>query len=258
MRHPFLSNLLMAALLVAFVLGAVAMTGQWERVVVRPAGALFAAVQATGSYALDAPSDSSSARTDASPSNASEIGDARAALTALDGVSVSGPRRTPEYDRREFGPTWADVDGNGCDTRNDVLRRDLTDLTVERDGCTVLAGTLDDPYTGKQIPFTRGVSTSAAVQIDHVVPLSYAWSNGAWAWDEAKRTRFANDTGNLLAVDGIANTGKSDSGPAEWEPKNRAYRCSYSARFVSVADRYDLTILPADAVMLRHTLEGCR
>ena len=93
------------------------------------------------------------------PAAGSAAGDA---LTALDNVRLTPATRVPTYDREQFGPTWADVDRNGCDTRNDILARDLHNIT--KDGaCTVLTGTLNDPYTGKSIDFTRGKATSSAV-----------------------------------------------------------------------------------------------
>ena len=92
------------------------------------------------------------------------------------------------YDREQFGPAWSDVDRNGCDTRNDILKRDLAGETFKpgTHDCVVLTGTLDDPYTGKTIAFSRGQGTSEAVQIDHVVALSDAWQKGAQQLDAAR------------------------------------------------------------------------
>ena len=79
---------------------------------------------------------------------------------------------------------------------------------------TVWSGTLQDPYTGRTITFTRGQDTSTAVQIDHVVPLNYLYAHGAWQWDERTRLLVANDPLNLIAVDGEANQSKGACGPA--------------------------------------------
>jgi hypothetical protein len=150
------------------------------------------------------------------------------------------------YDRvADFGPAWADVDGNGCSTRDDILARDLVDV-VTRDGCTVLTGTLDDPYTGQRIAFHRGVDTSLLVQVDHVVPLAYAWSHGAAAWTAEKRQMFANDPRVLLAVDGTANQAKGAAGPSTWMPSNAGYTCAYVDQFVTILHDNQLTIDPTD------------
>ncbi|MWB98009.1 DUF1524 domain-containing protein [Agromyces sp. MMS17-SY077] len=174
-----------------------------------------------------------------------------------DGPVVDAGGDGRDYERDLFGHGWLDPDGNGCDARNDVLARDLASITLDGDGCTVLTGILDDPYTGSQIAFARGVDTSAAVQIDHVVPLSYAWRHGADEWDEGLRERFANDPENLLAVDGPANNAKSDSGPGEWLPGD-AYVCAYADRFEAVLVEYGLTIAPEDERALSSLAPGCR
>ncbi len=138
--------------------------------------------------------------------------------------------RAPQtgYDRDEFGPAWSDEvsvsgGGNGCDTRNDILQRDLTAVTLKPGTCQVATGTLNDPYTGKTIDFTRGLETSSAVQIDHVVALSDAWQKGAQQLSTERRRDLANDPLNLLAVDGPTNQAKSDSDAAEWLPPNAGY-----------------------------------
>lgn len=179
------------------------------------------------------------------------------AIAALEQITIALPDQTP-YDRRQFGQAWADVDRNGCDTRNDVLRRDLVDTTLKpgtRD-CVVLTGVLHDPYTGKTIDFTRGQGTSELVQIDHVVPLAWAWRQGAADWTEEKRQQLANDPLNLLAVDGPTNTSKSDQGPALWMPPSEGYRCPYVERFVQVLDSYDLTVTTEDHAALQSELSS--
>ena len=162
------------------------------------------------------------------------------------------------YERDAFGQRWADIDRNGCDTRNDLLRIWLTDVTFKpgTHDCVVLTGTLTDPFGGTTISFTRGQGTSEAVQIDHLWPLSAAWQRGADAWTEEKRLQFANDPLNLTPVDGILNQSKSDSGP-EWMPPNVSYRCAYAARMILVATNYQLELTPDDRVALETTLASC-
>lgn len=180
------------------------------------------------------------------------------AIAQLEQLTIAEPLQTP-YNRDAFGQRWADIDRNGCDTRNDVLRRDLVDVTTKpgtRD-CVILTGTLHDPYTGTTISFVRGQGTSELVQIDHVIPLAWAWRNGAADWTDEHREQFANDGINLAAVDGSANQSKSDRGPAIWMPPSSAYHCSYAVRFVQVLDTYDLTIPGEDAAALQSTLSSC-
>lgn len=152
------------------------------------------------------------------------------------------------YDRDQFGAAWADVDGNGCDTRNDILLRDLTDVSMSLDDptCTVASGTLSDPYTGTTIDFTRGKTTSSAIQIDHVIPLAMAWTGGASDWSAEEREAFANDPNNLVATDGPTNSAKSDQGPGEWMPGNESYHCTYVAHVTALATEYDIAITQAD------------
>jgi hypothetical protein len=163
------------------------------------------------------------------------------------------------YDRALFGQAWSDVDRNGCDTRNDILRRDLTAYTLKAgtNGCVVLRGTLHDPYTGRTIAFVRGPGTSTAVQIDHVVALGDAWQKGAQRWTQARRTAFANDPLNLLAVDGPTNQRKGDGDAATWLPPLRSSRCGYAARQIAVKARYGLWVTAAERDALVRVLQAC-
>jgi len=166
-------------------------------------------------------------------------------------VSVKGRGPKTGYDRERFGYAWMDTaEGvplarNGCDTRNDLLARDGRELTYRSGSdCVVVAMRLHDPYTGKDMAWKK--AEASKVQIDHVVPLSYAWQMGAARWDDTKRRRLANDPLNLLPVDGPANGAKSDSGPASWLPPNKAVRCSYAVRFAQVAVEYEMPVTTAD------------
>ncbi|MCL2848978.1 MAG: HNH endonuclease family protein [Micrococcales bacterium] len=185
------------------------------------------------------------------PVSASDLAHARA---VLDQLGVERPRRVPGYERARFGPAWADVDANGCDTRNDILARDLTNIDT-KDGCVVLRGTLHDPYTGRHIEFVRGPG-SADVQIDHVVALADAWAKGADRWDSTRRLAFANDPANLLAVSGPANQEKGSSDAAGWLPQ-RSYRCVYVLLQVRVKDAYGLSVTPQEKSAVSRALKGC-
>ena len=182
---------------------------------------------------------------------------AAAALAALDAIPVASGR-APGYERDAFGSAWLDTDHNGCDTRNDILARDLREETLKAgSACVVASGVLDDPYTATVIRFVRGVGTSDEVQIDHLVPLSWAWGYGAGGWTDDRREAFANDPLNLRAVEGSANMSKGDSGPGEWMPANAAFRCDYVESFVAVVAGYRLMIPNADRVAIREVLASC-
>jgi len=181
------------------------------------------------------------------------------AATALLALPVKGRAPKTGYSRDAFGPAWADVDQNGCDTRDDVLRRDLTGTTITAGsgGCEVAAGTLTDPYSGTTMPFTRGVDTSAEVQIDHVVALSNAWQTGAFAWTPDTREQFANDPLNLLAVQGRLNSQKGDGDSATWLPPATGIRCAYVARQVAVKTKYRLWATAPEQAATARLLTGC-
>ncbi len=178
------------------------------------------------------------------------------ALTALEKLEVKGRAPKTGYSRSEFGDGWARV--LGCDMRNRMLRAGMTDIVLAQDGCVVLSGKLDDPYTGKVIMFTRGTNTSDDVQIDHVVALSDAWQKGAQNLSYETRVQLANDSLNLLAVDGPANQQKSDSDAASWLPPNKQFRCRYVARQIAVKQRYDLWVSIAEKSAMKRVLNGCR
>ena len=181
------------------------------------------------------------------------------ATSVLDTLPVKGRAPKTGYSRDQFGPAWSDVDHNGCDTRNDILNRDLTDKTYKAGthDCVVLTGRLNDPYTGRTISFQRGQRTSTAVQIDHVVALSDAWQKGAQQLSADQRKQLANDPYNLLAVDGPANQQKSDGDAATWLPANKGFRCEYVARQIGVKHKYSLWVTQAEHDAMSGILASC-
>ncbi|MFC9385259.1 HNH endonuclease [Streptomyces venezuelae] len=177
------------------------------------------------------------------------------ALAAVDTLAVKGRAPKTGYEREKFGRAWADVDGNGCGTRDDILKRDLTGVRFTDGHCKVASGTLTvDPYTGTTVPYARGRSK---VDIDHVVALSDAWQKGAQKWDAETRRRFANDPLNLLAVDASTNRRKSDGDAATWLPPNKAYRCTYVARQVAVKKKYGVWVTGGERDAMKRVLGGC-
>ncbi|MGP3984520.1 HNH endonuclease family protein [Streptomyces sp. KR80] len=188
----------------------------------------------------------------ASVTSEEDRGEARRLIEKL-AVKGRGPKTG--YERDEFGYAWMDTaDGvplarNGCDTRNDLMNRDGQDVHFRSGSdCVVMSMTLHDPYTGKDIDWKK--QNAMAVQIDHVVPLSYSWQMGSSRWTEDRREQLANDPLNLLPVDGPTNSAKRDSGPASWLPPNKRIRCSYAVRFAQVALKYDMPVTAADKGMM--------
>src|SRR5262249_53782428 len=187
-------------------------------------------------------------------------------VDVLAGVAqVSLRIRSFDYRRAEFGDTWTDDNPapgghNGCDTRNDILDRDLVDKTyvsIKRCPNAIATGMLHDPYTNETVAFVRGNQVGAAVQIDHIVPLALAWDLGARGWTGDLRLRFANDPANLLAVEGQANQDKGDQEPATWMPANSAFRCQYAMQFIAVLRGYGLPVDAPSATVLRDAAGTC-
>lgn len=184
----------------------------------------------------------------------------------LAGIAVL-PQRIRRYDYRRaaFGKAWDDNNDapgghNGCDTRDDILNRDLVDKTyvsTKRCPTAVATGTLHDPYTNAIIAFRRGAKVGESVQIDHIVPLAYAWDMGASGWSDRQRRRFANDPANLLAVQGHANQDKSDLPPARWMPPNTAFACQYAMQFIAVLRGYALSVDQPSTSVLRQAAATC-
>lgn len=178
----------------------------------------------------------------------------------LETLPVKGKAPKTGYARDQFGQAWADTDRNGCDTRNDILARDLINPTYKnpKKPCVILTGTLNDPYTGTTINFQRGQNTSTAVQIDHVVALSNAWQTGAQKLTTQQRTQFANDPLNLWAVDGPANSAKSDKSADAWLPPNKQFRCTYVSQQILVKAKYGLWVTASEHDAMTRVLEGCK
>lgn len=161
------------------------------------------------------------------------------------------------YSRSQFMSSGNWNKWKDCNIREKILERDLDEIVYDTNGCTVLSGILNDPYTGKIIDFRRGSTTSSAVQIDHVVALSNAWATGAQELDFATRNALANDDLNLLAVDGTANRQKSDSDASDWLPENQDFICEYIARQVAVKIKYSLWVRIAELTAMEDALEKC-
>jgi hypothetical protein len=177
------------------------------------------------------------------------------AVDALNELAVKGRAPKTGYSREQFSNDWGTI--SGCSIRELILQRDLQDKVVDEDGCKVTSGRLQDPYTGKEIAFLRGATSSQAVQIDHVVAVSDAWQKGAQQLTPDLRYQFYNDPLNLLAVDGPTNNKKGDGDAATWLPPNKDYRCRYVARQVAVKVKYALWVTDAEKEVITRILDVC-
>ena len=181
------------------------------------------------------------------------------ASSVLSLLPVKGRAPKTGYTRAQFGQAWADVDRNGCDTRNDMLKRDLTNIAykVKTRDCVVLTGVLVDRYSGETINFIRGNVTSMEVQIDHVVALSNAWQTGAFKLTVVQRTALANDPMNLFAVKGRLNSQKGDGDAATWLPPLKSFRCAYVAQQIAVKAKYSLWVTAPEKEAMVRILTAC-
>lgn len=173
----------------------------------------------------------------------------------LNSLEVKGRAPKTNYSRGKFSMGWNLLD-NGCNVREAILKRDLSNITFVK-GCKVYSGVLDDPYTGNKIKFLRGENTSKAVQIDHVVALSNAWQTGAQNVSYKERNNLANDPLNLLAVDGPSNQQKGDGDAATWLPKNKQFRCSYILRQILVKKKYSLWVTEPEKKSMIRIMDSC-
>jgi len=156
----------------------------------------------------------------------------------------------PPYDRDRFGSGWTDADGDGCDTREEVLARDAVIATFGRGGCIDIVS-IADPYTG------LAVNGRDEIDIDHVVALGDAWRSGAWRWTDDAREAFANDEVNLLATSDDVNRAKSDRGPDRWRPPDRGGWCTYAHLYGEVKRTYRLAVTDAQTAALAELSTGC-
>ena len=183
-----------------------------------------------------------------------DTGDSKLAINVLELLEVKGRAPKTNYAREEFYGNWPVVDG--CNLRQKIIKREFGETAV-LDGCNVVAGEYDEPYTGEHKIFKSKEEISKGIQIDHVVALSDAWQKGAQYMDKSVRYEMATDPLNLLAVDAKANQGKSDGDAATWLPSNKKFRCQYVARQVSVKYKYALWVTEAEKTAIHNILTTC-
>jgi len=171
---------------------------------------------------------------------------------SIDGLAVAAEGSDSGYDRALFQPqAWADLDGDGCDTRAEVLIRDSRSLAEVQPGCSVARGDWLSIYDGYSTP------DPGELDIDHVVALAEAWRSGADGWPNERRLAFAQDEDNLIAVTAATNRSKSDRDPAVWQPPNRDSWCAFAQRWTSAKVRWGLTADPAEVNAVRVMLGTC-
>ncbi|MGH3312562.1 MAG: HNH endonuclease family protein [Streptomyces sp.] len=172
------------------------------------------------------------------------------ATTMLGGLSEQAEGSSDGYSRDKF-PHWTSQ-GDGCDTRETVLKRDGDGVETGSD-CYPTSGSWTSPYDG-------GTWTQPSdIDIDHMVPLAEAWGSGAKEWTQDRRQAFANDlnVAQLLAVTDNVNQSKSDRDPAEWMPPKADYHCEYARMWIWVKDTYDMTVDSAEKGALTTALGTC-
>ena len=162
---------------------------------------------------------------------------------ALATLTVAPQSTRPPYDRAAWDSGWPDRNGDCRDLRAELLQQhSLIETTfTDPDGCRVLTGLWQDPWTG------RTYTDAVALEIDHHVPLRNAHASGGAAWSDA-----------LQVVAGSTNRQKRDSGPETWPPPRRSSRCAYAQTWVEVKVQYELTVTRAERKALADMLATCQ
>lgn len=172
------------------------------------------------------------------------------ALSVVEKILVAKER--PQGYLRSLFTHWVDADGDGCDTREEVLiAESSTSAQVDAFGCKVVEGDWFSPYDGVD------VTSPADLDIDHMVPLKEAWDSGAWNWSATQRRAYANDLSDsrpLIAVTASQNRSKSDKDPSNWLPPRAAYVCEYLANWVAIKAHWNLSMDQSEAGRIRNVL----
>jgi hypothetical protein len=169
---------------------------------------------------------------------------------SLDTLTVAAASSMSGYTREKF-THWISQ-GNGCDTRDVVLKRDGKNVKATAD-CKITGGSWHSPYDNKD------TTDPQDMDIDHMVPLAAAWRSGASKWTDEQRKDFANDLTRpqLFAVSLQSNRSKGDQDPSTWKPPNRAFWCTYAQDWVTVKTYYKLTVTQAEKSSLADMLATC-
>jgi len=154
--------------------------------------------------------------------------------------------------RKDFGNGWIDEDSDCQNARTEILMQQGAAYHITENKCAISDGIWFLPYSAT-------VETKASkIDIDHVVPLNYAWYNGAQSWTRSRRIQFANDPENLLVSSRMENRSKGDSPPEEWMPANTAYWCTYTAKWDNIIQKYSIPPSPSTEEFLKIVRESCK
>ena len=161
--------------------------------------------------------------------------------------------RQAGYSRAKF-VHWIDADGDGCDTRQEVLIAEAVKRPRLGAGCRLYGGVWVSKYDGQRF------TTYGGMDVDHMVPLAEAWASGARTWTKATRRAFANDLNyrfSLNAVSAHSNRSKGDREPGSWMPTDKSYRCTYIRSWIAVKWRWRLAVDPSEKASLVRKLQAC-
>jgi hypothetical protein len=163
------------------------------------------------------------------------------------------PENLDPYDRNLFSH-WVDVDGDGCNSRREVLIAEALEAPIIAEECELIGGLWYSAYDGVITDEDSGLD------VDHMVPLSEAWDSGANSWSADKREAFANDLElpeALIAVSAASNRSKGDKDPADWLPSLQSYRCQYVQDWIKVKVKWKLSVDQKEFSAIRSLLATC-
>lgn len=183
----------------------------------------------------------------ASSVSGEELPAAAETLALLDGIAIADPQDV-DYVRSEW-KHWSDFDGDKCDAREETLKLSGENVKTDPSNCKIISGTWVEPYA------LQTITDSSKIDIDHVVALSYAAANGGQELSKEMKEQFANDPLNLYISAPSENRSKGDKGVSEYLPPNEAFHCEYVTSFVTVIDKYDLSMAKAEKDKARQVLE---
>ena len=226
----------------------------WDTPRVSPPGSVASPSDSSSGSSTSSDSGSSSASSDSGSSSASAApgsGSREDWLRRLDALPSGEADTSIPYNRKDY-KHWVTIQG-ACDTRETALVRDGSDVVTDPSTCKVTSGSWVDPYSGETF------TDAKKMDIDHLIPLQYAHQHGGASWDAAKKQAYANDLDTvLLTVSARENRSKGASGPGEYMPPLKSYRCEYSQRWVAVSEKYGLTVGKADRQALNSGLSSCK